>query len=321
MMRSMRAGVAMVWMAMLAACGGEHSSSQSGSGEQVLTQGDAAAQREFEDALANPAYSTLQGKDGSFRVRIGVVRAEEIPAARGSSAKVPLTPAHKAFLDVIAAAEGTSRADRCGDRGGYNVAFTGVCFSSFETHPGVIRGSRNGYSSDAHGRYQFLSTTWGGFVGFLKNLIQLDLGGMLTRLEPFGPRGQDAAAAVLIKHKRGDTPAWQVIANIKPGPNGRFDHQVQSFEAFRTALHHLAPEWASLPLRNGRSYYGQPVYLSGHLWEVFKDAYPLYAYPRSGDQMDPAEGVAGEGGKPFNGTEVASSLPPHRASGPEVNFE
>ena len=91
----------------------------------------------------------------------------------------------KAFLDTIAAAEGTATPD------GYRTQYTGTKFASFSDHPREMRcGRRYGKKlcSDAAGRYQFLSTTWDRFA---KKFSITD----------FSPQNQDFVAVELIREK------------------------------------------------------------------------------------------------------------------------
>ncbi|MEG4282315.1 glycoside hydrolase family 104 protein [Microcoleus sp. A006_D1] len=91
----------------------------------------------------------------------------------------------KAFLDTIAAAEGTASPD------GYRTQYTGTKFASFSDHPREMRcGRRYGKKlcSDAAGRYQFLSTTWDRFA---KKFTITD----------FSPQNQDFVAVELIREK------------------------------------------------------------------------------------------------------------------------
>ena len=91
----------------------------------------------------------------------------------------------KAFLDTIAAAEGTASPD------GYHTQYTGTKFASFSDHPREMRcGRRYGKKlcSDAAGRYQFLSTTWDRFA---KKFSITD----------FSPQNQDFVAVELIREK------------------------------------------------------------------------------------------------------------------------
>ncbi|MEG4944731.1 glycoside hydrolase family 104 protein [Microcoleus sp. F4-D5] len=91
----------------------------------------------------------------------------------------------KAFLDTIAAAEGTASPD------GYRTQYTGTKFVSFQDHPREMRcGRRYGKKlcSDAAGRYQFLSTTWDRFA-------------KKFGVRDFSPENQDWMAVELIREK------------------------------------------------------------------------------------------------------------------------
>lgn len=89
------------------------------------------------------------------------------------------TKEQKAMLDSIAFAEGTSKYQN----DGYNTMFTGKQFSGFKDHPRKLQ-TGGGYTSDAAGRYQFLSTTW--------DPLAKKLG-----LKDFSPTSQDKAAIEL----------------------------------------------------------------------------------------------------------------------------
>ncbi|MEP6489928.1 glycoside hydrolase family 104 protein [Microcoleus vaginatus GB2-A3] len=91
----------------------------------------------------------------------------------------------KAFLDTIAAAEGTASPE------GYRTQYTGTTFASFQDHPREMRcGRRYGKKlcSDAAGRYQFLSTTWDRFA-------------KKFGVRDFSPENQDLMAIELIREK------------------------------------------------------------------------------------------------------------------------
>jgi hypothetical protein len=104
------------------------------------------------------------------------------------------------------------------------MMFSGKRFNNLSRHPDVVnRGG--GYASSAAGAYQFLTPTWGG--------VSKKLG-----LKDFGPQSQDLGALQLIR-QRGVDPARDPISP--------------------QTVAKLAPEWASLPTMQGRSYYGQPV--------------------------------------------------------------
>jgi len=102
------------------------------------------------------------------------------PGGKGSSVG---SKEQRAMLDAIAFAEGT----RDQPNKGYNTMFTFKQFSGYKDHPRKInRGG--GYSSDAAGRYQFLSTTW--------DRLARKLG-----LKDFSPENQDKAAIELAREK------------------------------------------------------------------------------------------------------------------------
>lgn len=123
----------------------------------------------------------------------------------------------QAWLRMIRHAEGTAKYANP-----WGTAFTGAQYDNNRPHPQVIRGRAGGYRSDAHGAYQFLSTTW-----------RETMGGNL----PMTRENQEIAAIRLMR-RRGVDPT-------KP--------------LSRELVHKLAPEWASLPTMQGKSYYGQPV--------------------------------------------------------------
>ena len=132
-------------------------------------------------------------------------------------------PVAQQWLDLIAYAEGTDRARK---GAGYDVMFGGSRFTDFSKHPDrVITTPTFPRGSAAAGRYQFMPGTFSGVASRLG-------------LKDFSPQAQDKAALELIE-RRGvnpyvDRPTPQTVAK-------------------------LAPEWASLPTIEGKSYYGQPV--------------------------------------------------------------
>lgn len=91
----------------------------------------------------------------------------------------------RAFLDMIAFAEGTSGPD------GYRTLFGGGLFESFADHPNQLitrKLAGRPITSTAAGRYQFLRRTW----VVLKDRLSLP---------DFGPASQDAAAVELIRER------------------------------------------------------------------------------------------------------------------------
>lgn len=130
-----------------------------------------------------------------------------------------MSPQQRAWLDTIAHAEGTFRGN---SPEGYRVMFGGGLASPEELakgHPDRVIDGGR-YKSAATGRYQFMPRTWAGLGG-----------GAMT------PEAQDAGALRLMQQRGVD-------------PSKPLDRQ---------SVAKLAPEWASLPTLQGRSYYGQPV--------------------------------------------------------------
>jgi muramidase (phage lysozyme) len=136
-------------------------------------------------------------------------------------------------LDTISYAEGTSGPE------GYRTMFGGGKFdtSGGWRHPDrVVHGG--GYSSAAAGKYQFMPDTWTG--------VSQRLG-----LKDFSPESQDLGALAKIE-ERGVNLEEIAKGGLKAGH-----------------IHKLAPEWASLPTAQGKSYYGQPVKGLGELQKVY----------------------------------------------------
>ena len=102
----------------------------------------------------------------------------------------------KAFLDMIAYAEGTSTHPLTKDRG-YDVIVTGVdgpeIFTDYSAHPFVNRKPKKinerGLYSSAAGRYQFMQRDWAHYK-------------LKLSLPDFGPESQDKWALQLIKERR-----------------------------------------------------------------------------------------------------------------------
>lgn len=118
----------------------------------------------------------------------------------------------RAFLDMIAFAEGTSSPE------GYRMMFGGSLFDSYADHPRKLFTFTNKAGqtlrTSAAGRYQFLARTWD------ELRAKLDL-------PDFGPDSQDAAALELIR-QRGALPDVHA---------GRIPEAVAK----------IAPIWASMP--------------------------------------------------------------------------
>lgn len=96
---------------------------------------------------------------------------KRVAGSKSGTRSTELSAEERAFLDVIAYAEGAD----------YDTLLGGATFTDFTRHPEVYRADLN---SDAAGRYQFLSTTW-------KPLGYPD----------FTPKNQDQGAIDLIQEK------------------------------------------------------------------------------------------------------------------------
>ena len=116
----------------------------------------------------------------------------------------------RAFLDMLAYAEGTSTHPLTRDRG-YDVIVTGVdgpeIFTDYSQHPFCTRKPKqinhSGLYSSAAGRYQFLVRDWPHYK------IKLSL-------PDFGPESQDKWALQLIKERRAldDIDAGHLIVAV-----------------------------------------------------------------------------------------------------------
>jgi len=148
------------------------------------------------------------------------------PSTHIAPSTAPTTQAEnlRAFLDMLAYAEGTSGRD------GYRTMFGGRLFDSFADHPRQAvqftdKAGRRLWTSAA-GRYQFMavSPTTGGKSTRVDtwDRLKADL-----RLPDFGPASQDAAAIELIR-QRG------ALNDVYAG-------------RFADAVAKVAPVWASLP--------------------------------------------------------------------------
>ncbi len=148
------------------------------------------------------------------------------------------TPAWSAAGAVLKFAEGTSNLGNV-----YDVKFGGETFDDYSRHPDEVM-SAGGLNSAAAGGYQFMPATWSG--------VSEKLG-----LQDFGPESQEMAGRELL-----------LLRGVHP------DKVYTSFEDFNNNfLIPLAPEWASLPTRNGQSYYsGQTAKSALALWEYYQQA-------------------------------------------------
>lgn len=143
-----------------------------------------------------------------------------------------ITPQERALLGTLAHAEGAN----------YNTIFGGGTFDPSKGHPDrVVRTS--GYASAAAGRYQFMPDTWREWAPKAG-----------VDVKDMSPDAQDRVALSLIYGKRGVKPE-EVAKGLTP-----------------QLLNKLAPEWASLPTLEGKSYYNQPVKSFDELSQVYGKA-------------------------------------------------
>lgn len=155
------------------------------------------------------------------------------------------TPEAQRLLDTISFAEGTNRPNR--DES-YRVQYGGGLFQDTSRHPDqVIHGGQ--YSSAAAGRYQFMPQTW-------ENTSKR-LG-----LTSFGAQEQDLGALKLARDRL--LPIGGLATLQKEGLSPR-------------VVNALAPEWASLPTLEGKSYYGQPVKTYSELNKFYQNVKPAGA--------------------------------------------
>ncbi len=140
----------------------------------------------------------------------------------------------RAFLDMIAAAEGT--AGQPDD--GYRTLFGYGSFDSFRDHPRIRVPFGRTYSTAA-GRYQILARTWDSLVAKLGR----------SELPDFGPAAQDRAAIELIR-ERG------ALADVRSG-------------RLTDAVTKVRKVWASLP---GANYSGQGMRSMSYLQAAYVNA-------------------------------------------------
>jgi muramidase (phage lysozyme) len=172
-------------------------------------------------------------------------------ADRSFYEKFRQTPEAQGLLRMLRFAEGTER----GGQDSYRVMFGGSLAPDLKRHPDkVIKGGK--YASAAAGAYQFMPGTW--------QAQQKKLG-----LESFGSVEQDIAALDLARQRT-------------MGLGGLSYLQKQGLTPEFVAA--LAPEWASLPTKEGKSYYGQPVKSYSELQKTYQQG----RQPLSGEQAQGA---------------------------------
>lgn len=180
-------------------------------------------------SIGNLFDSGLDFLTGATGANASSLTPGSTPALGNPAATSISDPNARALLNAIADAEGTSGYPNSG----YNTMFTGRQFKGSK-HPRQMNSS-NGYSSDAAGRYQFLSTTWDGTGG-----------GDMT------PANQDRAALKLVSGRK---------VNIADG--------LSLAEIYR-----LGGEWASIEggpsMKKGGSYGGQAKYSAEQFLQMYQ---------------------------------------------------
>lgn len=155
-------------------------------------------------------------------------------ADRSFYEKFRQTPEAQGLLRMLRFAEGTER----GGPDSYRVMFGGSLAPDLKQHPDKVMKGR----STAAGAYQFLTPTW------QQQQNKLGLGS-------FGPAEQDIAALDLVRQRTMGLGGLSYLQ--KKGLTPEF-------------VAALAPEWASLPTKEGRSYYGQPVKSYSELQKTYQ---------------------------------------------------
>ncbi len=177
------------------------------------------------------------------------------PGGPSSSVSGYGTPQEQALLKTLRFAEGTTKS--------YGTIFGGNVVKELSEGKLTVQETINmadtgrlpqrlgggkipgyGSGSKATGAYQFMPFT-------LESLIE---SGDLNPNEPFTPEVQDRAALALAK-RRGVTA--QML-------------QSEGFSQRVSSL--LAPEWASVPVASGKSFYGQPVKSLSSLQKTYKES-------------------------------------------------
>lgn len=155
-------------------------------------------------------------------------------ADRSFYEKFRQTPEAQGLLRMLRFAEGTER----GGQDSYRVMFGGSLAPDLKRHPDKVMKGR----SAAAGAYQFMPFTW--------QTQQKKLG-----LGSFGPVEQDIAALDLARQRTLNLGGLSYLQ--KQGLTPEF-------------VAALAPEWASLPTKEGKSYYGQPVKKFSELQKTYQ---------------------------------------------------
>lgn len=165
---------------------------------------DAAAQNgviDADDAVKDMNAFTKGASKSYILAQPPERRLELLGGVRpGEVAAKDLAPTDVALLNAIAGPESGGR---------YNVRYTpggGADFSGYDRHPNIKEviqsGPNAGKTSDAAGRYQFLSSTWGPIAGKLG-------------ISDFSPENQDRAALYLAKSEYNRKTGRDLDADLK----------------------------------------------------------------------------------------------------------
>ncbi len=144
---------------------------------------------------------------------------------------------YRALLETISWAEGKTD---------YDTLYGGNKFTNFSTHPNQ-KIKRWGLTSSAAGKYQFTHRTFK-YLRDERDLFQ----------DGFTPEAQDEAALYLIKKRGVDEKSLDLAIQT-----GNFNHIWDK----------LARTWASLPTKEGGSFYGQGSKSKKKLKEKFMEFY------------------------------------------------
>lgn len=275
--------ISLVLSQWLVACGRESDFAHEGS-ETVAAAAKSPTplQRQLWSSVSKPARQVnFDAKGYQVKVWVGSVRTKTHSDGRA------ITPSERAFLDVIAAAEGTSMVGRtqCGTHAGYE-SIQG-CYA-LSDGSGLIKLSemsvghpdRSVGGSYAAGRYQFLPDSFSEVARMTR--------GHKSPIRDFSPAAQDRAALLAIRYKRsgeqvarlgGASPYSALLKLDKMIKDSRGNFQPEHWKIFENILDALSPEWASFPvLGTSRSFYDpQPAHMAIQLWQVYKSAYKIYA--------------------------------------------
>lgn len=158
---------------------------------------------------------------------------QQAGGASSTIAGVSMPPEIAAFIEMFRVGEGTT-----GDKG-FTTMFTGKQFSGFADHPRQLQ-SGGGFTSDAAGMGQFLSTTWDGVA---KQIGAKD----------FSPENQVKGIIQLIKNR------------------GAYDDLLKG--DLDAALSKTSYEWASLPSGTGAmaGRYGQPAKTGAEAQRIYNE--------------------------------------------------